>query len=90
MQRRAFVKGLAAATASVQIWPELAHGAIKERLFDDYNMTVKHAQGTYAYATDPAAKAKREDYNCLRFSTHIHNSEYDVDLLATHIEDLLA
>ena len=26
MQRRAFVKGLAAATASVQMWPELAQG----------------------------------------------------------------
>ena len=53
-------------------------------------MTVKHAQGTYAYATDPAAKAKREDYTCLRFSPHIYNSDYDVDLLATHIENLLA
>ena len=68
----------------------MKQAAIKQRLFDDYNMIVKHAQGTYAYATDPAAKAKREDYNCLRFSTHIYNSEYDVDLLATHIEDLLA
>ena len=31
MQRRAFVKGLAAATASVQIWPELAQG-VRHRL----------------------------------------------------------
>jgi selenocysteine lyase/cysteine desulfurase len=63
---------------------------IKKRLFDDHNMIVKQAPGTYVVATDPTAKAKKEDYNCLRFSTHIFNSEYDVDLLATHIEDILA
>ena len=63
---------------------------VSKRLFDDHNMIVKNAQGTYAYATDPAEKAKKEDYNCLRFSTHIFNSEEEVDRLATHIEDILA
>jgi selenocysteine lyase/cysteine desulfurase len=53
-------------------------------------MIVKNAQGTYAYATDPGEKARAQDYNCLRFSTHIYNNEDEVDRLAGHIEDILS
>ncbi|MDA0333839.1 MAG: aminotransferase class V-fold PLP-dependent enzyme [bacterium] len=62
---------------------------ITRQLFDDHNIIVKNAQGTYAFATDPEQKAKAESYNCLRFSTHIFNNEHEVDRLATHIEDIL-
>ena len=63
---------------------------ISKWLFGEHNMIVKNAQGTYAFATDPDVKAKAEDYNCLRFSTHIFNTEDEVDRLATYIEDILA
>ena len=62
---------------------------IVKQLFEEHNMIVKNAQGTYAYATDPAEKSKAQDYNCLRFSTHIFNNEDEVDRLASHIEDIL-
>ncbi len=68
----------------------MPHGEITRQLFDDHNIIVKTAQGTYAFATDPEQKAKAESYNCLRFSTHIFNNEHEVDRLATHIEDILA
>jgi isopenicillin-N epimerase len=63
---------------------------ISKQLFAQHSMIVKNAQGTYAFATEPSAKAKKEDYNCLRFSTHIYNSEDEVDRLATHIGEILA
>jgi selenocysteine lyase/cysteine desulfurase len=63
---------------------------ITKRLWEENSMVVKNAQGTYAFATDPDEKAKGENYNCMRFSTHIFNSEAEVDRLATHIEDILA
>lgn len=63
---------------------------ITKRLFDENNMIVKNAQGTYAFATDPEANAKKQDYNCMRFSTHIFNTEDEVDRLASYIEDILA
>jgi selenocysteine lyase/cysteine desulfurase len=63
---------------------------IASQLFAKHSMIVKNAQGTYAFATNPVDKAKKQDYNCLRFSTHIYNSEAEVDRLASHIEDILA
>lgn len=63
---------------------------ITSQLFAKHSMIVKNAQGTYAFATNPVDKAKKQDYNCLRFSTHIYNSEAEVDRLASHIEDILA
>ena len=56
-------------------------------MFDDYNMTVKHAQGTYAYVPDK--EVPRKSYNGLRFSTHIFNSEDDIDRTVDLIDAML-
>jgi len=52
-------------------------GAIKNRLLEQHEILVKVAQSTYAYSEEPGIT--RQSYNALRFSTHIFNSEAEID-----------
>ena len=60
---------------------------IAARLHDEHNIIVKVAQGTHAFALDP--DLPKEDYKALRFSTHIYNTEAEVDRLASLLADML-
>jgi selenocysteine lyase/cysteine desulfurase len=62
MQRRAFVKGPAAATASVQIWPELAQGV------GHWLQTLRHASSPMlspAISTSWRATRNHNDWGAL-------------------------
>ena len=50
---------------------------IADRLYKEHDIVVKVPQGTYAFV--PEKEVPRKSYNGLRFSTHIFNSEDDVD-----------
>lgn len=63
----------------------LAAAVVHDRLYDEHDILVKVAQGTYAYVEG----RKGESYNALRISTHIYNDEAEVDLLASLLADML-
>ena len=63
------------------------NGEIVNRLYKEHNIVGKPAQGTYAYA--PEKDVPRENYNALRFSTHIYNNEDQVNRTADILEDML-
>jgi selenocysteine lyase/cysteine desulfurase len=64
------------------------NGDIVNQLFEVHNIMVKPAQGTYAYVPDP--DVPRENYNALRFSTHIFNSEAQIERTADILAQMLA
>jgi isopenicillin-N epimerase len=63
------------------------NGDIANRLFEVHNIIVKPAQGTYAYVPNPSPP--RENYNALRFSTHIFNSEAQIERTADILAQML-
>ena len=64
------------------------NGQIVSQLYDQHHIAIKPAQGTYAY--EPDQDVPRESYNAVRISTHIYNSERDLDRTADALADLLA
>ena len=63
-------------------------GEIRNRLNQEYQILVKGAQGTYAYCQEEGLP--RENYNAIRFSTHIFNDEADIDRCVDILGSLLA
>jgi selenocysteine lyase/cysteine desulfurase len=61
---------------------------IAGRLFKEHRIIVKAAQGTYAYVPDQ--DAPRQNYNALRFSTHIFNDEAQVQRTVELLARMLA
>ena len=57
-------------------------------LRDENGMAAKVAQGSYAFTEVQGQLG--ENYNTLRFSTHIYNDESQVDRLAEALEKILA
>ena len=65
----------------------LKNSDIYERLWDEHGIAAKVAQGTYAFTEVQGQLG--ENYNALRFSTHIYNDESQVDRLAEALKDIL-
>jgi len=63
-------------------------GDIRNRLNQEYQILVKGAQGTYAYCQEEGLP--RENYNAIRFSTHIFNDEAEIDRCVDILGSLLA
>jgi len=63
-------------------------GEIVGRMRNEHQILLKPAQSTYAYCDDE--DLPRESYNAIRFSTHIFNSESDVDRAIDILRKLLA
>ena len=61
------------------------NGEIVTRLHDEYNIWVKSAAGTY----NIPGGLPNEDYNALRFSTHIYNDEAQIDRTTEVLEGML-
>jgi len=62
-------------------------GALAGRLNQEHEILVKRAQGTYAYCVEEGLPS--ESYNALRFSTHIFNSERQIDRAAAALRTIL-
>ncbi len=62
-------------------------GAIAGRLNQEHEILVKRAQGTYAYCVEEGLPS--ESYNALRFSTHIFNSEGQIDRAVAALRTIL-
>ncbi len=60
---------------------------IATRLFAEHRIVVKVAQGTYAYV--PPEEARPRNHNALRISTHIYNSERQVERLADALASMV-
>ena len=65
-----------------------SNGQIVQRMYEEHRIQLKPAQGTYAYVPDP--NVSRENYNALRISTHIFNSEAQVEHMAKMLAEMLA
>jgi len=63
-------------------------GEVKRRLLEEYQILVKLAQPTYAYSEEPGIE--QHNYNALRLSTHIFNSEAEIDRAADALRRILA
>jgi selenocysteine lyase/cysteine desulfurase len=61
---------------------------IVNRLRTEHRIMIKPAQGTYAFCPD--AGLQRENYNALRFSTHIFNHESQIDRTVEALGTILA
>jgi len=61
------------------------NGEIVAQLHGQHNIWVKPAAGTYTLPGGPP----HEDYNALRFSTHIYNDEAQLDRAADILGDIL-
>lgn len=61
---------------------------IQQRMYQEHNILLKVVQGTYAYVPDP--DVPKDNYNALRFSTHIYNSEEQVERTAALLTKILA
>ena len=57
---------------------------------DAYNIILKPAQGTYAYVPEDHVPGPRPSYNAIRVSTHIFNSEDEVERMAELLGKMLA
>jgi selenocysteine lyase/cysteine desulfurase len=62
--------------------------AILNRLRHEYQILFKTAQSTYAYC--PEERHLRENYNAIRFSTHIFNYEAQIDYAVDVLRRVLA
>jgi selenocysteine lyase/cysteine desulfurase len=61
---------------------------VVRRLRDEHQILVKRVQQTFAYcAEDDLA---REDYNAIRFSTHIFNDEAEIDRAVAALRGMVA
>lgn len=77
---------LAAAMLTIALPRDKNNAAVADRLFRDHRIIVKVVPGTLVVT--PAVAA--EDYNALRFSTHIFNSESEIDTAATALARIIA
>jgi len=66
----------------------MKNSEVHKKLWDEHQIAAKVAQGTYVYTE--VAEQLGENYNCLRFSTHIYNDESQVDRLAEALTSILA
>lgn len=60
---------------------------IRGRLSTEHQVIVKAAQSTYAYCEEE--NLPKENYNALRFSTHIFNDEAEIDRALDVIDEIL-
>ena len=65
-------------------------GTIVKRFWDEHNIILKPAQGTYAYVPEEQVKGPHANYNPIRVSTHIFNSEVEVERMAELMKAMLA
>ena len=65
-------------------------GEIVKRFWNEHNMILKPAQGTYAYVPEEHVKGPHAHYNPIRISTHIFNSEDEVEKMAGLMKKMLA
>ena len=65
-----------------------SNGAIVGRLSREHRILLKPAQGTNAYVREP--EAEHLNYNAIRFSTHIFNSESELDRTVELLRPMLA
>jgi len=63
-------------------------GQVVSRMLQEHQIVLKHAQPTYAYTTE--ANLPRENYNAIRFSTHLFNDEAEIDRTVDRLGGLLA
>ncbi|MBI2506194.1 MAG: aminotransferase class V-fold PLP-dependent enzyme, partial [Candidatus Latescibacteria bacterium] len=61
------------------------NGDLAAQLHDEHNIWVKSAAGTYTIE----GGLPHEDYNALRFSTHVYNDEAQIDRLADILGEML-
>ena len=62
-------------------------GQLAGRLQAEHGILVKTAQGTYAYV--PAEQAKPRNFNAMRISTHVYNTEEHVLRVAGALRGML-
>ena len=62
------------------------HASVRERLMKERDIIVRPISANYVFADNPVP---RESLNALRISTHVFNSEADVDRLADALVDML-
>lgn len=60
---------------------------IVTRMRQDHQIIVKPAQSTYAFSEENGLP--RENYNAIRFFTHIFNSDPDIDQTVDILESML-
>ena len=65
-------------------------GEIVTRFWNEHNMILKPAQGTYAYVPEQHIAGPHPHYNPIRISTHIFNSEEEVEKMAELMRQMLA
>ena len=65
-------------------------GEIVKRFWNEHNMILKPAQRTYAYVPEEHVKGPHAHYNPIRISTHIFNSEDEVEKMAGLMKKMLA
>jgi selenocysteine lyase/cysteine desulfurase len=63
-------------------------GEIRTRLYQDHEIIVKGAQGTYAYSEEEGLP--RNNYNAIRFSTHVFNNEAEIDRAVDMLGGIIA
>ena len=62
---------------------------IVNRFWDEHNIILKPAQGTYAYVPEEHVKGPHDHYNPIRVSTHIFNGEDEVERMAAIMKKML-
>lgn len=66
----------------------MKNSVVHAKLWEEHGIAVKVAQGTYAFTE--VQQQLGENYNVLRFSTHIYNDESQVDRLGEALRGILA
>ena len=64
------------------------NGDVVGRMNREHRILLKPAQGTYAYVTDEGVD--HQNYNAIRFSTHIFNDESELDRTVELLRPILA
>ncbi len=65
-------------------------GELLKRFWDEHSIILKSAQGTYAYVPADHVAGPHANYNPIRVSTHIFNSEDEVEKMAELMKKMLA
>ena len=64
------------------------NSSLVARMRDEHGIILKSAQGTYAYSTEDGLD--RENYNAIRFSTHIFNNKAEIDHVTSTLRGMIA
>ncbi len=64
------------------------NGEVVGRMNQEHQIVLKAAQGTYAYSEEEGLP--KENYNAIRFSTHIFNDEVEIDRMVEVLRGVLA